>query len=142
MIVRKGWPCFWWKLQIEKKVSVVTRMWNSVVKEADCSKWETAKWPTRSSGFLVPKAHEWGPRILPLPFSHEFSYSPFTIWKTQALCLLIHQDQITDARYLRIFLGFHRSIFFITLKHHTFLSTVSTNIKRYCIIKYPTLRDN
>lgn len=38
--------------------------------------------------------------------------------------------------------GFPQVNFFITLKHHTFLSTVSTNIKRYCIIKYPTLRDN
>lgn len=35
MIVRKGWWCFWWKLWTNrKKVFVMTRMWNSVVKEA------------------------------------------------------------------------------------------------------------
>lgn len=78
---QKGWWCFWWKLWTNrKKVFVVTTMWNSVVKGGSCSKWETAKWPTRSSGFLVPKTHEWGPRILAL-CSHESSYSPFAIWE-------------------------------------------------------------
>lgn len=129
MDVIKVWWCDWWELWTNsKKASVMTGTWDSVVRETAVQ--------TRGTGFLVSKVYTWNARILALSFSHEFSYSPFTILKSQAMCLSIPQEQVIGARYSRLFLSFllrlnYLSVFpattsLITFKHQAFLRAIST----------------